>query len=267
LIVALEAYIDDSGNGNPPVYILAGFVARAEKWTEFTEEWRLALAKPPGLTYFKMKEAAALRGQFYGWSREDRDQRLGEMISLIRRHVISGVSTGVYHADYNSIIKEKIAKQTDSPYFIMYHGMIAATLRFLEKNKIAEKIDFIFDEQFGQSDQVQTTYSAMVEFAPPRVKHLLGSRPIHRSELECLPLQAADLLAWHIRRWFDEHEKGREFDGFAMKALKDIPQFEDGWTMKRLSNYLSRAYEINRETGRVFPYQVRPCRPSGEEPS
>jgi hypothetical protein len=34
----------------------------------------------------------------------------------------------------------------------------------------------------------------------PRVKQLLGSTPIFREDTKILPLQAADLLVWHIRR-------------------------------------------------------------------
>ena len=51
----------------PPVFLMAGFVARATQCATFTHEWAAAPSKPPsgvgrgkGLGYFKMKEAAAL---------------------------------------------------------------------------------------------------------------------------------------------------------------------------------------------------------------
>jgi hypothetical protein len=43
LLVALEVYVDDSGTGNPPVFLLGGFIGRAESWAVFKEEWRDAL--------------------------------------------------------------------------------------------------------------------------------------------------------------------------------------------------------------------------------
>jgi hypothetical protein len=260
-MLALEAYIDDSGKGQPPVFVLAGFLGYAAQWAEFTEEWRAALAKKPALEYFKMREAASLHGQFFGWGEQQRDRRLAELLAIIDRRVISGVYSGVMHADFDKIIRGKIAKRMDNPYFLMYHGIIAAVLRFIVEHNIGEAVDFIFDEQFKQSDQVQEAYSAVVELAPPAIRPLLGARPIHRSEREFLPLQAADLHAWHVRRWFAERAQGADFTQLGMPALNRIPQIEDGWTASRLEKYLDRARRINRETGRVFPHEA--ARPKG----
>jgi hypothetical protein len=65
LLLVLQAFIDDSGNGQPPVLVLAGFVARAESWATFADKWRAALG---GLAYFKMKECASLSGEFTNWT-------------------------------------------------------------------------------------------------------------------------------------------------------------------------------------------------------
>lgn len=45
----MEAYVDDSGTGDPPVFLLAGFVGRAERWAEFSERWIEALRGRPRL--------------------------------------------------------------------------------------------------------------------------------------------------------------------------------------------------------------------------
>ena len=61
VLVMLQAYIDDSGNGDPPVYVLAGFVASSDEWEIFTDEWQALLDAPPRLEYFKMKEASVTK--------------------------------------------------------------------------------------------------------------------------------------------------------------------------------------------------------------
>jgi hypothetical protein len=36
----LQAYIDESGTGDPTALILAGYVARADTWKKFSQEWK-----------------------------------------------------------------------------------------------------------------------------------------------------------------------------------------------------------------------------------
>ncbi len=90
----MEAYADDSGTGDPPVFLLAGFVGRAERWAEFSERWIEALRGRPRLKYFKMKEAAALEGQFKGWSESDRDKRLATLVDIIKDYGFLAVWSG-----------------------------------------------------------------------------------------------------------------------------------------------------------------------------
>jgi hypothetical protein len=117
LIVVLESYVDDSGSGDPPVFLLAGFVARGEQWLKFSEHWDEALKGPPKLDYFKMWEAEALEEQFKGWTEEERDIRLSRLVGIIKDHVLISVSSEVYHRDYQEIIRGKISKEVDSPYW------------------------------------------------------------------------------------------------------------------------------------------------------
>jgi hypothetical protein len=63
----LQAYIDVSAKGDARLLVMAGFIARAEVWAEFSTEWqkRLNEARIP---YFKMTEWAnrpEIAGYFY----------------------------------------------------------------------------------------------------------------------------------------------------------------------------------------------------------
>src|SRR5437868_7829681 len=79
-LMVLQTYADDSGNEpTSPIFVLAGFIASYEEWAAFSDEWKAALAEPPGLDYFKMKEAERLHDQFSkrkGWTEKKRDDRL-----------------------------------------------------------------------------------------------------------------------------------------------------------------------------------------------
>jgi hypothetical protein len=253
-LLVMHAYVDDSVEA--PVFVLAGFVARAEQWAELTVRWRSALERPPRLDFFKMKEAHALQGQFRGWSKADRDARLAEFVSIIRDHVLVAVYSVVHQRDYLAVMKRRLAAQLDNPYWLMYHSIMMTVGRWEEGLGLREPVDFIFDEQGRQSDQVESIHSILIEHAPFGIRALFGARPTHRDDKETLPLQSADLLAWHIRRAQEEKDKGNDFDTPTMRSLRAIPHVEDLWTRERLVGFLGRTRALTRELGRLMPHEV-----------
>lgn len=257
LIVVLESYVDDSGSGDPPVYLLAGFVARGERWLEFLERWSEALDGPPKLNYFKMSEAAALEGQFKGWTEEEREDRLSRLVNIIKDHVLLGMSSVVYHRDYNDVIRDKISPEVDSPYWLMYHAIMEIVYRWEIHNGITEKVNFIFDEQFKQSDIVQASWTVYYEQSPPELKKLFGERPTHKRDIDTYPLQAADMLAWHIRRAYYEHERGNEFISPTMEVLRTIEHMDRLWTRERLQEFIVRIHAMNIQPKKVTSHQYR----------
>jgi hypothetical protein len=66
-------------------------------------------------------------------------------------------------------------------------------------------IEFIFDEQEGVDEDIVLFFAHMKKSFPKKARELIASTPMFRNDKDkqFLPLQAADMLAWHLRR---EHE-------------------------------------------------------------
>ncbi len=77
---------------------------------------------------------------------------------------------------------------------------------------------------------VQASWSVYYEQSPPHFKELFGDRPVHKNDTSVLPLQAADLLAWHIRRDYYEIEKGNIFSSPTIDALHSLNGVHHRWT-------------------------------------
>jgi hypothetical protein len=248
----MQAYIDDSTE--PPIFVLAGFVARAEEWAKLTIRWQSTLDQPPRLEYFKMKEGNALRGQFTGWTAQQRDKRVAEFVGIVKDHVLITIYSVVHQRVYRSVMRGELAKQLDNPYWLMYHSIMMTVGRWEKEVGIAEPVDFIFDEQGRQSDQVESVYSILVQHAPPEIRALFGARPVHRDDKKTLPLQAADLLAWHVRHQYDDAGGGA--DNAVMRSLMTIPHIADLWPRDRLANFLRGVKSMTRDLGRLMPHEV-----------
>jgi hypothetical protein len=200
----LRAFVDDSDINQEPVSILAGWIAPAHAWASFADEWKRALDMKPRLQYFKMSECMGFGGEFLGWSKETRDLRLNYLVRLIEEHKLLGVGAAIQTSEYRRIFQNSPQKEFDYPYFMMFFGLMAGLTTSIAEVETslsakAERVDFVFDEQPGQMEKVLGAWSHFKEVAPDQVRPLLGDPPIFRNDQTTLPLQAADLYAWHLR--------------------------------------------------------------------
>jgi len=222
--MVLQVYIDDSGRGNRPVYVLGGWLAESTAWASFSDAWALALSEAPAKPHFKMAKAKR-------WRDEPHKRKIERLATIIQKHVTLGVSLLVRHEYYNRIIKGRIINKFDDPYCIAFFLAVTRVTRVLATTGIAEPIDFIFDKSNPrQSRLVMNLYHLFfTEKAPNEYKPLIGGPPRFKNDEKCPPLQAADMYAWHIGQYQEELETGRTFSSPAW-AIFDSMKHRQIWT-------------------------------------
>jgi hypothetical protein len=99
----------------------------------------------------------------------------------------------------------------DRPYFLAFFAIMTGLLTLTKKLNLDDKIDFIFDSQDSENKvMLMTEYDKFLSVAPPGVKELSGGYPILKKDEEVRPLQAADMLAWHARRYYFDLDRGKD---------------------------------------------------------
>ena len=239
-ILFLQAFIDDSGVGQPPVSVLSGFIAPAEKWAAFAAEWQQVLDMRPAVAYLKMREAEACTGEFAHWSEERRDERLALFFSIIEQYASYAVTCAVPHDIYQRVFLGKVAKEhrfLEHPYYILFYGIVHSIAHHFHRIGHKEPIDFVFDTQTDQVKRIIETWSEMQNFSAPEIRPLVVNPPIFRDDKTTLPLQAADLHAWWVHRMMasyfaDQPMRRAPFPGGREHLA--IPALEMLWTEERL---------------------------------
>ena len=260
LVLALAVYIDDSGKDDPPVFVLAGFIAEAEAWAAFTDEWDEELTRYPKIKYFKMKEAHALNGQFEGVSSLARDHKVGRLASLCSKHLSGELACVVRHLDYAAQFANKYAPRMDDPYILMMMGTYILAFHWLEtQGKKGEKVNFIFDRQLEKETVVREMFAEFAKMPGNDLEPIgLPPTPNFDDDKSTPALQAADLLAWHIRRRFADRESpanetvsaANEFIGKPGRLLLDV------WDAARLTSVIGKLTDYSHEKGNFTPYQA-----------
>lgn len=193
--------MDDSSSmrGEQRLYLCA-YVNTAEKWADFSNAWKVALTSFPAIDYFKTSEAYSRRGQFLGWTPEARDAKIMALARVVEASSPWGMHTSVDTLVWKRHMAGVAPYGFAQPYFPVFHGILANVARVHAGLAVDAPVDFIFDEQEGTG----RTAAMFVDWAmggwPAEQQAVIGNPPTFADDKRVLPLQAADMLAWHVRR-------------------------------------------------------------------
>lgn len=208
----LQAFTDDSkAQAGDKRLFLAGYLHRADVWASFSKDWHQELKAWPAIEYLKASEAHNLSGQFHysRWDEKLRDAKVARLAAIISHY--KPIS---YEVSANGQLFENELKPV-SPYgfgrlhFTMCFTVVSTVSRYVAESPVRAPIRFVFDEQQGVDVDVEMFFSEMIKSLPAEAQNLIDGLPAFKSdkELQYAPLQAADFLAWHLRR---EHETGEK---------------------------------------------------------
>jgi hypothetical protein len=229
----LVAHVDDSGSqGQGPVFVLGGYVADTDQWKDFSDQWQIALNLRPKLKVLKIQHALRCEELWGHTKPKERDQRLKRFASIIHRHVRFGVVASLAWGDIHKLQREFYLPK-DAPYLMLFHQLMSRIAYYVLETNVDQKIDFIFDEQ-GRLGRIATdSFVSLPLDLAPEFQRLIAGPPIHRSDEEILPLQAAHTISWLIRRYAHEsHVTGESLCEWkpTQPYLKKLGEIEMLWT-------------------------------------
>jgi len=264
----LQAYIDDSKQDTSGLHVLAGYVADESKWREFDLEWKELLAGPPRLHHLKTSDMFSTRNRksvFYGWSREEVDERVLRLATTINKYVLASIQTAIRKEDYANILGglPNDDPSMKRPYPFLFFSIIQGLASRLDALGATDKVEFCFDIQ---PDEKMQTLRRDLQIAKSMYQGWLGKRivgePRFGDDEDVTPLQAADLMAWHFRKNLAEHEQGRTFASDVWTELLNAPQRVTGLWGRNILREFHRRATLRHQLLRCRPVQMTVPDPS-----
>lgn len=232
-----QAYIDDSMSDGR-VLILAGYIASAKEWSAFETVWKERLLQARWET-FHMKEIGSSLD-------EGRWLTAGWFYRAIEDHVRAFVALAVEIEPLKRAVTELGFRRAmndpgylDNPYILGFRAIFDATAQYQHELGIDGPIDFIFDDR-KEEDRVVAGFDVFRRWCRADIRDRLGRPPRFGSDDEFLPLQAADLLAWHARRhWLRHSSITSEPLTMSWKPNRDIIGYRFNLDYTDIHNWLS----------------------------
>lgn len=192
-----RAFFDESGL-NPEedkVLVVAGFLGRVEEWEKAADAWDECLHDSLRIEFFKHHEAQSLDGQFRGLKREQADAKVLALARVITKFKLLSFCVGVPYEALSSR-KRRISQKVMGARFYDW-GFLASTkgvLQYVHHAYPGERVDFVFDERTELRACIQAYYEMKAD--PDNEIMRCAGQCDPGTDIDFLPLQMADLLAW-----------------------------------------------------------------------
>jgi len=207
-VYVLRSYLDDSGSIDDPsnrFLTVAGYVADEYGWECFEAAWQKALDEA-GIPYMHMREFGDPTSPVFGKLRSDKIRHLNFMldaVSAIGDHLHTCVSATLSIADFEAFV-DRHSLDLD-PLSVVTYGCIKMMRRYYSQ----EPIEIILD-RFDRSTlrAAKALDYASTDTSADLMVHKITPIPLQDEESfkTVLPLQAADFIAWEVRKSFEDRK-------------------------------------------------------------
>ncbi len=257
-LLMLQAYIDGSATQGRNILVLAGYIAKAETWAKFSDDWQELLDNRP----LRLRDQTAFK--FNRVKSKSSIKRAEQFYRIIEKHVSNAIVCVIFVDGLSELIEgSEWAPYVEgidnlkNPYFFAFKAIIDVMLQHQRSIGITEPIDFIFDNESEKTKCLEGwDYWKLV--ATPEQRTLMGDTPAFKNDDEILPLQAADLLSGYVRKWYqDGNDRSQAFQpNFQWKVEKIIPTLAMGFDAKAIMASFDRIYPTLLSIARVVkPWQ------------
>lgn len=204
----LASYLDVSGNmPDQRICTVAGFVATSEQWDAFAAQWEDALL-PFGLDFFHATDFASRQKQYKGWPESKRQDMMNALLTVIEHHTLASTAYGVSWDMYQNEVPLNVQKLIGkAPYYFLFFNLVTGVQEMFDAPaRLAAGVPLDWEVKYflasgdkGSSQILKAWMSKQAGTALARKEARLVSVEVEL-QTRLAPLQAADLLAFEVRR-------------------------------------------------------------------
>ena len=203
----LKCFFDDSGSDpqSDGVFVLAGYLMPEPWWEDFAEKWYAQLQRDYRIGYCRMADAHAGEGEFAGMDSIFRQRKVKDLALVVRECSPLAISAQMSWKDYSVAVTGKVPGILENPYAVLFFDLLSGVSHLQAMvYKVTKShyppIEFVFDVQNEAEAKCAEWYRELRKIVPEPHRSIIANTPSFKDDRNLVPLQAADMLAWHLRR-------------------------------------------------------------------
>lgn len=211
MVAVANLYFDESGtHDGSKLMTVAGYWFESEQAVKFSRDWAKDL-KRLGLTYAHMTDCAHGCGEYKNLTLEQRILSEKLLIEHIKRRSRYGFSITVDPNKYKEIMNFDGAPSCYTMCLISLFHHISV---FARVNEYKGKLAYFFEAGHKSANEANGYMNGVSANGQAWVEHTQYAGHAFVGKLSAAPLQAADMLAWQTRHYYERlaagHSKPRK---------------------------------------------------------
>jgi hypothetical protein len=238
-----HGFIDESYN--PRTFTLACLTATTSDWLWIELAWVQILRRKnkelrrygrPTISRYHASDCSSLKGEFEGGSVEEQIEFVKELLGVYRRHMMSVTAYSVPIEDFKAVFPECAADPLPHLYaylvkFLMVE--IVAQIADATGGQIRKPIQIaLFQDRCAYGSGMSAAYNSVLDDPDFRNKEWFRGFAVDVWE-KCIPLQAADLIAYEAFKDVENQAAGR-------RRRKSLPSILESATFGGRSKVFTR---------------------------
>jgi hypothetical protein len=207
LIAVFQVYLDESADAKKEkIFVIAGWMGTMQTWADFIPQWDDRI-RHESIKSFHMADCEARRQEFSGWSLKRKNDLVRDLVGLIEKTEITAYIAGAKMADFIAVMDRFPVLRRfwyiRDPYYLLFNKCVFATCKTIDDIPGMPEwaqVSYLFDEHKNVSRKILQNYRWHKRDEKFVYRHRLGSLTFASRET-VIPLQAADLLAYEVRKW------------------------------------------------------------------
>ncbi len=210
---------------NPEAFVFAGFMGSVPAWEHFAHEWDRLLRESPVLTakgfknLLRRKRDSPRVLKFVEVLKDCEVYRVSVIIP--RKAFQDGVIAELPKWQSRGLAEDAVSLFRNEYYFGFFATIMSILIPMAQVAKKSTKLEVVYDLNIQEVENLKTGYRDFLTNVPD-VAARLAQEPHGETDDDFMPLQAADLVSWHIHRDFFERQHGREHIDSVWSALKEL---------------------------------------------
>jgi hypothetical protein len=253
IAVLISAFFDEStdGDANNGLLAVCGYALDKDGLEKFTPEWQ-AMNALYHVPYFHMAECNSNCDKFAHLSLEECDKCAREAIRLARTYPLHGHCYVLDQSEYREILQDQ-GFDCD-PYTFMVWSAFVHVNNWVGKNKPDHQISLFFENGYKTEPRSGELLGA---FSKENWggKNKVVSHAFVRKEFS-EPAQAGDLIAWHVRKSYQNMREGKPIRADSKALFKDRENWTINWTPERLrsikKDFINLCGSLDNASKRLF---------------
>ena len=197
--VVLKIYMDETNTHDKGEMVAVGaYLSRPKHWGEWTKAWNVHKRRVPAgkkpIKVFHATDCAGFFGEFDGWTKEDRDPYVAQLLPVIPANKLAGIVIGVHRPSLEKEFKARpeLREMFGDPYDACFQWALTTLVRIATERGNGERMAFIHEINAYQGAAIQSFDYVRKYLNPRKIRMTLG----FGGKEDYAPLQAADILAY-----------------------------------------------------------------------